>query len=378
MAKIYSIILLVLLFTFLPLEANGATLSVSPSLNTLTVGSRLTLKILASGDVSFNAVSGVVSFPTSIFIIESVSKTNSILNFWVTEPTISKGDGTIKFEGVSLGGFQGTTGTVITITLRAIKVGTGKVSFQSGQILANDGEGTNITESLTGGTYTVKEAPPTPPIPNPPVVPEPEPIPEPPQIPPTLKAPEIELGQKYGAPAILGISDYPNSQALITFVSKKGVKIFITDFTENDGSFVLLVPYSLKHGDYSVSAIVIKDDGSHSNTSREISIKVGNIFSDITWEIWVLITFLIVTILYLLIRIYFYVKNRREIKKHVEREVLEAEESVRKSFDILRDDLKNRSQNIVSSVDRQNVSELEKDIDYIEKNINKEVKDIDV
>jgi hypothetical protein len=377
MAKIYSIITLVLLFTFFPLKASAANLSVSPSSNTVTVGSRLTLKIIASGDVSFNAVSGVVSFPTSIFTIESVSKTSSILNFWVTEPTISKSVGTVKFEGVSLGGFQGTSGTVVTVTLKAIKVGTGKVTFQSGQILANDGEGTDITGNMSGGTYTVKEAPPTPPTPTPPV-PEPEPIPEPPQPPPTLKAPEIELGQKYGAPAILGTSEYPNSQALITFVSEKGVKIFITDYAENDGSFVLLVPYSLKRGKYNVSAIMIKDDGTHSNTSREISIKVGNIFSDITWEVWVIIALLVLTILYLLIRIYFYIKNRRETKKNIEREVLEAEDSVRKSFDILRDDLKNRSQSIVNSVDRQNVAELEKDISYIEKNINKEIEDIDV
>src|SRR6185503_11214158 len=116
------------LFIFLPSVVQAATLSVNPTSGSFKTGDRVALKVVVtSNGVPFNAVSGVLSISPSVFTIESVSKANSVLNFWVTEPNASAG--TVKFEGVALGGFSGVSGTVVTINVRAIKAGTGVVSF---------------------------------------------------------------------------------------------------------------------------------------------------------------------------------------------------------------------------------------------------------
>lgn len=375
MAKIYSIIIFFLLFAFSPFIVQAATLSISPQSGTFEVGERVIVKVIvSSNDVQFNAVSSNILFPSSIFAIESVSKTNSILNFWVTEPVVLKSSNTVKFEGLSLGGFQGFTGTVVTVALRALNVGSGKVSFQSGQVLANDGQGTDITGNLVSATFSVVEAK----IKS--KVPEPEPtlVPEILQPAPTLKAPEIMLGTKYGAQAIFGSSEYPKAQALITFVAQDGVKIFILGVADEDGSFNLFVPNSLKRGSYNVTAVMIKDDKTNSDTSNTVVVKIGSIISDITWEIWLFILLLIIAILYLLLRIYFHFQKNDKSSKSKKDELQKAEEVIHKSFNFLRDDVTDRARGIVSSVERTNVEELKKDIDSTEKVISKEIKDIEI
>lgn len=369
MAKIYSIILS--FFVFTPVLVFGANLSVSPSGGTYEVGERVSIRIIATSDVLFNAISGDILFPTSIFSIESVSKTSSILNFWVTEPTVLKNVGTVKFEGVSLGGFQGNTGTVITVTLRANNVGTGKISIRAGQILANDGQGTDITGDLLGGTYVVKEATKATPIENPII--EEEIV----QPKPTLKAPEIMRGQKYGTPAIVGSSDYPKAQVLLTFVSQSGGKIFINGTSDSDGSFSVVIPNSLKRGVYNVTAVMIKEDKTNSQVSNMIIIQIGDLFSDLSWEIWLILLILILLIIYLLLRIYFHFKKDKNLRKNIKHEAEEAQKIVHKSFDILKEDISSYEEERTNANSHKMVLGIKKDINEAEKAINKEIKDIE-
>ena len=139
MAKIYKIVLLLLLIVIFPSFAHAADLSLTPSNATFEVGDTITLQVVASSNSSLNAISGAIQFPTSIFSIESVSKSNSVLSFWVTEPSLSKTMGVVNFEGVALSGYIGGSGNVVTIKVKALKAGSGRITFQSGQVLANDG-----------------------------------------------------------------------------------------------------------------------------------------------------------------------------------------------------------------------------------------------
>lgn len=159
MVKIfYKIAVFFSVFVFLPSFVFAAELSISPSIGDFEVGDQIIIKVIASSkDIQFNAVSSTILFPASIFEIESVSKENSILNFWTIEPIFFKSLNIVKFEGISLGGVKVPTGTVITVSLRAIKAGSGDISFKSGKILANDGKGTDITGDLIGGSFFVKE-----------------------------------------------------------------------------------------------------------------------------------------------------------------------------------------------------------------------------
>jgi hypothetical protein len=309
--------------------------------------------------------------PTSFFTIQSVSKNSSILDFWVTEPSFDRTSGTVNFEGVALSGFKGDSGVVATMKLKPIKTGTGRVLFQSGKILANDGEGTDITQSLNGATFSLVE-----PVVKPkPVLEEKEEVVIPQPL-PSLKAPEIMSGFKDGKPSIIGSSDYSLSQVLLTFVDKEGSKVFITGEADMDGGFNINVPSSLKHGDYGVSAIMIDKDKKNSERSNLIVIKVGNIFSDLGREVIVLILLLIFTVLYLLLRTFHHFKNRKSERKNIKNEVKEAEYVAHKTFDILREDLDSLEEEKTVVGKRKIASEIKKDIDKAEEVLEKEIKDI--
>ena len=155
----YLLALGLVVFLFgIPNVSFAASLFLSPAGGTYSVGERIFVKVLVSSNTSINAVSGALSFPTSIFSVEAVSKTSSIINFWASGPTYSNDTGTINFEGVALSGFHGDAGTVITITLHALKAGSGTISFRSGKVLANDGQGTDVTSTVSGGTFQIKAA----------------------------------------------------------------------------------------------------------------------------------------------------------------------------------------------------------------------------
>jgi hypothetical protein len=138
--------LFVLAFAFNTRAASSASISFSPSSGSFDIGSTFSVKILVSSpDASMNAISGVVSFPGDKLSVVSVSKTNSIINLWVQEPSFSNVQGTVNFEGLVLNpGFMGSGGQVITVTFRTTAPGISLLSFLSGSVLANDGSGTNI------------------------------------------------------------------------------------------------------------------------------------------------------------------------------------------------------------------------------------------
>ncbi|MEK7564318.1 MAG: cohesin domain-containing protein [Patescibacteria group bacterium] len=377
--KVFKIIIFFLLFIFSPLSTYAANLSISPSTGNFEVGDHISVKVMVTANnVLFNAVSAVLTIPSSILKVESVSKSNSVLNFWVTEPAVTSN--VVKFEGVALGGFTGYTGTVVTINLRAIAEGTGSISFNSGKILANDGQGTDITSNLVNATFSVKEKVSKPEQPEqksttPKETPKPvQPTTEPLQPAPSLKAPEIRLSKKYGDQAITGISDYPQADTLVTFTSENGGRIFILGESDEQGKFTLLVPHSLKQGVYTVSAVMIKEDKTNSEPSNSIVVKVGNIFSDLDWKISLLILLLILVITYLILRIHMHINKNGD--KNIKNEVNEAKEIIHKSFDILREDIVDYDNKKLPIAEHRRMKDIKKDISDAEKVISKKIKDI--
>lgn len=382
MNRIYLFFIASIFFVFSPIYAKAANLTISPIGGNYEVGERVVFNVNVSTNQQLNAVSGSVIIPAEYFTLESVAKNNSILNFWVTEPSFSRTSGIASFEGVALGGFKGSSGTVITIIAKAIKAGSGNINFQSGQVLANDGEGTDITGSKIGATFSIIES-----TQKKKAVVEEKPVEEkaPEKVPEkvtnsviVLKPAEIVYGEKYGDPAIIGHSDYSKSQVLLTFTSQDGVKIFITGITDSDGSFTLLVPHSLKRGDYSVFAIIVKDDGTHTGNSNELTIKVGSIFSDLGFEVISFMVLLIIAIIYLIARTLHHFKRSRKLRSVIKKEVHEAQSVLHKSFNILRDDLIDDIQKKNQLDTKTKINEFKKDIDDAEEAIEKEIKDIEL
>ncbi|MEX0931688.1 MAG: Ig-like domain-containing protein [Candidatus Paceibacterota bacterium] len=151
--------------TFLPSVAYAAgSLVLSPPTGVYTAGSTFTVRVLVNTDgQAINAAEGEITFNPSELSVVAVSQAGSIFNLWTVEPTYSNGAGTISFGGGSPKGYTGSSGTVITITFRALKETSATVRFSSGLILAADGKGTNIIGALSSGSYTLQSSKQTPP-----------------------------------------------------------------------------------------------------------------------------------------------------------------------------------------------------------------------
>lgn len=105
-----------------------------------------------------NAVESTITFPNDAIEILSLSTEKSIISLWTHEPTFSNEDGTITFSGgiINKYGFLGK-GTLFTLKVRGLKDGSATFVFDNALILAHDGKGTNILETLPSYTYAIKD-----------------------------------------------------------------------------------------------------------------------------------------------------------------------------------------------------------------------------
>jgi len=144
-------------FVALPAVASAAILYFSPSSGSQVVGATLSVSVyVSSAEQAMNAASGVILFPSDKIEVASLSKTGSIFSLWVQEPSFSNSVGTINFEGIALNpGFIGTGGKLFTINFRVKTAGSAPLSFSSGSVLANDGQGTNILSSLDSASFSL-------------------------------------------------------------------------------------------------------------------------------------------------------------------------------------------------------------------------------
>lgn len=155
-----SAILTFLSFFGLATVSFAATLSITPATGTYTVGVPFSSTVVvSSADQAANALSGVITFPADRLAVTSLSKNNSVVTYWVSEPTFSNATGQIKFEGVVPNpGFSGTGKRVLTITFRPKVIGAANLKFTEGSVLANDGQGTNILADSFGANYAIAPA----------------------------------------------------------------------------------------------------------------------------------------------------------------------------------------------------------------------------
>lgn len=165
-----------ILFSLAPAFASAATMNLSPSVKSVTVGDIVTLRAYVNAQgTAINNAEGVISFPTDILQAISVSKSDSIFSLWLEEPTFSNSAGTVSFNGgVPNPGFSSSNGTELTMTFRVKQAGTATLSIGDAAVRANDGLGTDVLTNASGAVITATS----------PVIPEaPAPIPPPTQAP---------------------------------------------------------------------------------------------------------------------------------------------------------------------------------------------------
>ncbi len=142
----------------------AGSLYISPSSGNYSAGQTFSASVLLSTTQAANAVSGVVSFDASKLEVTSLNRSGSKVSVWVRDPSFSNSSGTISFEGIIPNpGYTGTGGKILGISFKAKGQGSASVKFNNGKVLANDGNGTNITGGLNGATYNVGQTSETPP-----------------------------------------------------------------------------------------------------------------------------------------------------------------------------------------------------------------------
>lgn len=183
----------------------AASLYLSPSSGSYNKGSQISVGVyVSSADQAMNAVGGQVDFPTDKLSVVSVSKSGSILSMWVQDPAFSNTAGTVNFEGIVFNpGYTGKSGKVLTIVFKVKQTGTAKVSFSSGDILANDGNGTSILQGMGSASFNLAGTEKAVPVPVPPPIKPP--------VKPTTTKPAVESVPVPGMPNVFS-SSHPDSE----------------------------------------------------------------------------------------------------------------------------------------------------------------------
>ncbi|PWB38916.1 MAG: hypothetical protein C3F02_01500 [Parcubacteria group bacterium] len=155
-ALIFGVFFAILLVFWIVPRVQAATIYPSPTSGSYDVGKTFNVGVyLSSADQAANAVSGTLSFPSDKLEVTGVSKSGSIINLWVQDPSYSAG--TVSFEGIVLNpGFKGSGGKIISVSFKTKSPGTANLTFTSGSVLANDGQGTNILSGFGSASFGVE------------------------------------------------------------------------------------------------------------------------------------------------------------------------------------------------------------------------------
>ena len=156
--KLFKFIIFSLVL-FFSIKVYAANLDISPSSQNVSTGDLVSMSVIVStSGQAINAVSGVLSFPKNLLEVSSVSVTGSIINFWANDPKFSNSEGTVNFEGVIMNpGYSGINGRVLKINFKAKAAGRVNLQFDAASILANDGNGTDITSEKGVATILINE-----------------------------------------------------------------------------------------------------------------------------------------------------------------------------------------------------------------------------
>ena len=148
-----------------PQKSNAATLSLAPSTSTVTVGNIVSIGVKVNTQGKYiNNGEVVIQFPTDLLEVISISKSSSIFSLWVEEPSFSNATGRISFNGgVANPGFNGSSGTIASITFKAKKAGSASLIYGDASIRENDGLGTDILNSKNNSVIQISAPVVTPP-----------------------------------------------------------------------------------------------------------------------------------------------------------------------------------------------------------------------
>jgi hypothetical protein len=113
-----------------------------------------------TGGTVTNAYQATLQYPTDKVQAISASKGGSICALWVKDPSYSNGSGTANFECGTPSNYNGSSGTIGSVTFRAVNTGTATISVGTpAQVLAADGMGSNVLGSRGSVSIAITDPP---------------------------------------------------------------------------------------------------------------------------------------------------------------------------------------------------------------------------
>lgn len=123
------------------------------------VGENVRIALNVTTKLQINAVGGTIVFPKEFVTIDTFSREGSVIDLWAEEPTFSNINGTMHLSGgiIPTNTKDGGHGTVVVVSFRTLKMGKATISIKDGQLLAANGEGTNIISGSNSLTLYIRD-----------------------------------------------------------------------------------------------------------------------------------------------------------------------------------------------------------------------------
>ncbi|MDP2930381.1 MAG: cohesin domain-containing protein, partial [bacterium] len=155
-----------LIFAFFPappaIAQEGASIYLSPSNGTFNIGTTFSISIFVNtGGKDINAIKVNLKFDPKMLQVSSPTAGRSFVSVWLSQPAYSNTEGTLSFQGgVPTPGINTSSGLISTIVFRVISPGTTSISVSDAAVYLNDGQGTDILNSIGRGIYDLTLPPP--------------------------------------------------------------------------------------------------------------------------------------------------------------------------------------------------------------------------
>jgi len=132
-----AVVVFALVSFFVAGKASAADFNIIPAVSTAGLNQTITVDIkINAASTSINAAQASLKFDPAILQVQSLSKANSIFNFWLTDPMFSNDKGTIDFLGGTPNGVAGGSLQVLRIVFTASGVGSSNLTFSDASITA--------------------------------------------------------------------------------------------------------------------------------------------------------------------------------------------------------------------------------------------------
>lgn len=141
----------------MPTTASAANISLRATPAHIGSGDTVLITVLFTSAVPSNAFSGVLAYSKTMLEPVAISDGDSVVNFWITRPSLSTASNSIAFAGITPGGFSGENGKLFSVLFKAKTPGIAKFVLENIEVLRNDGTGG--TEPTTFQPFTLSVSP---------------------------------------------------------------------------------------------------------------------------------------------------------------------------------------------------------------------------